>query len=59
MENGTMYTTEVYTDGGKTGDNDGAAGIIFVNGKLVHHLQFKLHGHCCNNQAERIAILKV
>jgi ribonuclease HI len=48
----------VYTDGSKTGDT-GVAGIIFVNGKLVHQLKFKLHGHCSNNQAEQIAILKV
>jgi ribonuclease HI len=61
VENGTMYTTEVYTDGSKTGDNVGAAGItcIFVNGKLVHQLKVKLHGHCSNNQAEQIAILEV
>ena len=59
MENSTIYTTEVYTDGSKIGDNVGAAGIIFVNGKLVHQLKFKLHGHCSNNQAEQIAILKV
>jgi hypothetical protein len=45
VENGTMYTTEVCTDGSKTGDNVGAAGIIFVNGKLVHQPKFKLHGH--------------
>jgi len=43
VENGSMYTTEVYTDGSKIGDNVGAAGIIFVNGKLVHQLKFKLH----------------
>jgi len=36
-----------------------AAGILFVNGKLVHQLRFKLHGHCSNNQAEQIAVLKV
>jgi len=54
-----MYTTEVYTDGSKIGDNLGAAGIVFVNGKLVHQLKFKLHGHCSNNQAEQITILKV
>jgi ribonuclease HI len=59
VENGTMYTTEVYTDGSKIGDNFGAAGIIFVNGKLVQQLKFKLHGHCSNNQADQIAILKV
>jgi len=59
VENSTMYTTEVYTDGSKIGDNMGAAGIIFVNGKLVHQLKFKLHGHCSNNQAEQIVILKV
>jgi len=59
VENSTIYTTEVYTDGSKIGDNVGAAGIIFVNGKLVHQLKFKLHGHCSNNQAEQIAILKV
>jgi hypothetical protein len=58
VENGIMCTTEVYTDGSKTGDNVGAAGIIFVNGKLVHRLKFKLHGNCYNNQAELIAILK-
>ena len=29
-----------------------------MNGKLVHQLKFKLHGHCSNNQAEQIAILK-
>jgi len=57
--NGAMYTAEVYTDGSKIGNNVGAAGMIFVNGKLVHHLKFKLHGHCSNNQAEQIAILKV
>jgi hypothetical protein len=59
IENGSTYTTEVYTDGSKIGDNVGAAGIIFVNGKMVHQLKFKLHGHCSNNQAEQIAILKV
>jgi len=59
VENGSTYTTEVYTDGSKIGDNVGAAGIIFVNGMLVHQLKFKLQGHCTNNQAEEIAILKV
>jgi len=58
VENGTMYTTEVYTDGSKIGDSVGAAGVIFVNGELVHQLKFKLHGQCSNNQAEQIAILK-
>ena len=43
----------MYTDGSKTGDSDRAAGIVFVNGKLIHHLMFKLHGHCSNNQAEQ------
>jgi ribonuclease HI len=54
-----MYTTEVYTDGSKTGDNVGAAGIISVNGKLVHRLKFKLYGQCSKNQAEQIAILEI
>jgi len=54
-----MYTTEVYTDGSKIGDNVGAAGIIFVNGKLVHQLKFKLQGQCSNNQAKQIAILEI
>ena len=51
--------TEVYTDCSKTGDNVGAGGFIFVNDRMVHQLKFKLHGHCSNNQAEQIAILKV
>jgi ribonuclease HI len=59
VEIGSIYTTEVYTDGSKIGDNVGAAGIIFVNGKIVHQLRFKLYGHCSNIQAEQIAILKV
>ena len=59
VENGTVYTVEVYTDGSKTRDNVGAAGIIFLNGKLVHQLKLKLHGHSSNNQAEKIAILKI
>jgi hypothetical protein len=59
VENGTIYTTEVYTDGSEIGDNVEAAGIILVNDKLAHQLKFKLHGHCSNNQAEQIAILKV
>jgi len=58
VENGTTYAAEVYTEGSKIGDNVGAAGIIFVNGKLVHQLKFKLHAHCSNNQAEQVAILK-
>jgi len=58
VENGTTYAAEVYKDGSKVGDNVGAAGIIFVNGKLVHQLKFKLHAHCSNNQAEQVAILK-
>ena len=49
----------MYTDGSKIGDNVGAAGIIFVNGKMVHQLKFKLQGHCSNIQAEQIANLKV
>ena len=53
-----MYAIEVYTDGIKTGDNVGSAGIIFVTGKLVHQLKFKLHGQCYNNQAEQIANFK-
>ena len=53
-----MYTVELYTDGSKIGDSVGAAGVIFVKGNLVHQLQFKLHGHCSNNQAEQIGILK-
>jgi hypothetical protein len=32
----------VYTDGSKIGDNVGAAGIVFVNGKVVHQLKFNL-----------------
>jgi len=59
VENGTMYTTDVYTDGSKIGDNVGAGGIIFVNGKLVHQLKFEIHAHCSNNQAQQIAILRV
>jgi len=47
-----------YTDGSKVGDNVGAAGIRFVSGKLVRKLKFNLHGHCSNNQAEQIVILK-
>jgi len=58
VENGTMYTVEVYMDGSKIGDSVGAAGVIFLNGKLVYQLKFKLHGHYFNNQAEQIAILK-
>jgi ribonuclease HI len=49
----------VHTDGSKIGDKVGAAGIIFVNGKLIHQLKFKQHGHCSNNQAEQIAILRI
>jgi ribonuclease HI len=59
VENGSIYTTVVYTDSSKIGDNFGAKGIIFVNGKLVHQLKFKLYGHCSNNEAEQIAIVKV
>jgi len=59
MENGCMCTAEVYTDGSKTGNNVRAAGIVSVNRKLVHQLKFKLHGHCYNDQAEQIAIIKV
>jgi ribonuclease HI len=59
VENGSTYTTEVYTDPSKIGDNVEAAGIIFVNGKLVHQLKFKLQGHCSYKQAEQIAILNV
>jgi len=59
VENGTMYATEVYTDSRKIGDSVGATGIIFVNGKLVHQLEFKLHEHCSNIQAEQIAIIEV
>ena len=59
VENGSTATAEVYTDGSKIGDNGGAAGIIFVNGKSVHQLKLKLQGHCSNNQAEQTAIFKV
>jgi len=58
MENGATFTVEVYMDGSKIGDSVGAAGVIFVNGKLVQQLKFKLHGHCSNNQVEQIGILK-
>ena len=48
VEDGAMYTAEVYTDGSKTGDSDGAAG------KLVDQLQFELHRHCSNNQQSKL-----
>ena len=48
----------MYTDSSKFGENIAAAAIIFVNFKLVHQLKFKLLGHCSNNQAVQIAILK-
>jgi hypothetical protein len=54
-----MYMTGVYTDGSKTGDSKGAAGIVFVNGKLVNQLKFKLLGHCFTNQVDQIAISQV
>ena len=54
VENGNMYTVEVYTDDSKIGDSIGAARAIFVYGKLVQQIKFKLHG----NQEEQIAILK-
>ena len=59
MHNGAIYTTEVFTDGSKLGDNIGATVIIFVNGKLIHQLKFQPHAQCTYNQAEQIAILKV
>jgi len=59
VENGTIYTTAVYTDGSKIGDNVGAARITFENGKLVHEMKFELHGHCSNYQTKQFAILKV
>lgn len=55
----TTYTAELHTDGSKIGDRVGAAGITFLNVKLVHQLKFELHGHCTNNQAKQIAIFKV
>jgi ribonuclease HI len=57
VENHTTYTIEGFKDGSKIGDV-GTTGIIFVNGKLVHQLKFKLHAYCYNNQAEQVAILK-
>jgi len=42
VENGSTYTSKVYTDGSIIGDNAAAAGIIFVNGKMVHQLKFNL-----------------
>ena len=54
-----LVIQQVCTDGSTVGGSVGAAGIILVNGKLAHQLKFKLHGHCSNNQAEQIAILKV
>jgi hypothetical protein len=59
VDHSTIDTTEMYTDGSRIGDRAGAAGIIFVNGKLVHQLKFKLHRHCTNNQAEKVTIFKV
>jgi hypothetical protein len=47
VDHNTRYITEVYTDGNKIGDRVGAAGIIFVNGKLVY--QLAVHRHCTNN----------
>ena len=54
-----LVIQQVCTDGSTVGGSVGAAGIILVNGKLAHQLKCKLHGHCSNNQAEQIAILKV
>jgi ribonuclease HI len=59
VDNSTIYTNEVYADSSKIRDSFEAAGITFANGKLVHQLKFKLHGHCTNNQAEQATIFKV
>ena len=59
MENITTYTVEVYTDGSKIVNSVGAAGVIFVNGKLVKQIKFKMHGKCSNNKAEKIGILRL
>jgi ribonuclease HI len=55
VKNGTIYTIKIYAERSKMGDKVGAAGIIILNGKLVHQLKFTLHGHCSNNEAEKIA----
>ena len=52
------YTYEIYTDGSKGDFGVGSGIAIFIENKLSHHLQYKLHDRCSNNQAEQIAILK-
>jgi ribonuclease HI len=60
VEIGSIYTIEVYKDGSKTGATLEQQELrICVNVKLEHQLKFKIYGHCSNNQAEQIAILKV
>ena len=52
------YYLEVYTDDSKRDAGVGARIAFFVQHKPVHQLQFRLHDHCSNNQAEQLAILK-
>ena len=48
----------VYTDGSKSEHGVGFGIATFTGSKLIDTKKYKLNGHCSDNQAEQLAILK-
>ncbi|XP_017773858.1 PREDICTED: uncharacterized protein LOC108560704 isoform X2 [Nicrophorus vespilloides] len=52
------FDTKVYTDGSKCENGVGAAYVLYIGGKEVHHRKMRLANYCTVFQAELLAINK-
>ena len=54
----SKHSIQVYIDSSKSERGVGAGVVIFKDDKIIDTKKYKLDGHCSNNQAEQLAILK-
>jgi len=52
------HTIQIFTDGSKHEHGVGSGTAIYIQNKLTHQMERKLHDKCSNNQAEQMAIVK-
>jgi len=46
---------KIFTDGSKNEHGAGSGIAIYIQNKLTHQMEHKLHDRCSNNQAEQMA----
>jgi len=58
VEGNEETSIQVYSDGSKQEQGVGSGVVIFKGIEMIAKVEFKLDNRCCNNQAEKLAIIK-